>query len=407
MIKLKYLFLIFLISKTAFSQNFSLLISEIMYNPEGNDSDREWIEIVNISSQTFNIFGGKKGWRINDGENHLFEDVSITLNPNEILVIVQDRNKFLQEYPNFKGKTLQANFYLKNESGTIQIYDQNKNLITQTTYTNSYGGNGNGYSIIYKDGWKENSIKGGAPGTYAENETPIANITNTSTQNILTSNIPTSNTPTSNTSTQNISQYDFSTSTPTQIVETIEPKTLIISEFFPNTEGNDYGNEFVEIYNYGGEIINLEKFLLQIGNKKINLKGNIEAGEYFVITNKEYNFSIRNSGETLKILYQNEPIFEISYQGKAPEGKSFSKFDNEWLWTKPTPGKENIKERKKIEVISKEIINSESGENFFNATSIFAQANPKKISSENQNIYYILGAISLILALSLFVAFKL
>jgi len=113
------LILLFLIFNLVFGEVNGILVSEIMYNPEGNDNGREWIEIINLSTQTLNIFGGKKGWRINDGTNHLFEETNITLNPNEVLVIVQDKNVFLNEHPDFKGKIIQANFSLKNESGAI------------------------------------------------------------------------------------------------------------------------------------------------------------------------------------------------------------------------------------------------------------------------------------------------
>lgn len=418
--KYKYLLLIFLFFNLTSAQNFPLLISEIMYNPEGNDSDREWIEIVNISSQTFNIFGGRKGWRINDGSNHLFEENNVTLNPGEVLLIVQDKNKFLQENPNFSGKLIQANFSLKNESGVIQIYNENKNLITQVNYSSSYGGNGNGYSIIFQNVWKENNLKGGTPGIYPERimyeekkeeiqQNQIVTSSQTQSQN-TTSQL---SLPPTFSSTTNI--FSSTTNIGTSYVpiysmenEILEPKTLIISEFLPNAEGNDYGKEFVEIYNYGNETINLENFILQTGNKKIKLQGNIEPGEYFIITNKDNNFSIRNSGETVKILYKEEPIFEISYQGKAPENESFSRFSSGWSWSLPTPGKENqkilketkgrigIEEEKKYDQIS-----------FENSTSSFLTQANNNLNPTDKTIYYLLLALIFIFLVTIIVVWKL
>ncbi len=411
--KYKYLLLIFLFFNLTFAQSFPLLISEIMYNPEGNDSDREWIEIVNISSQTFNISGGRKGWRINDGSNHLFEESSITLNPGEVLLIVQDKNKFLQENSNFSGKLIQANFSLKNELGSIQIYNENKNLITQANYSSSYGGNGNGYSIIFQDVWKENNLKGGTPGIYPERiiyEEKKEEIGQN--QRATSSQIQTQNTTsqsslffTSNSTTNIGTSYVPIYPTGNEI---IEPKTLIISEFLPNAERNDNGKEFIEIYNYGDETVNLENFILQVGNKKIKLQGNIEPNEYFVITNKDNNFSIRNSGETVKILYKEEPIFEISYQGKAPENESFSKFSSGWAWSLPTPGKENQKILKETKGNIETKEEKRYDQIFFeNSTSSFLAQTNNNLNPADKTIYYLLLGLIFIFLITIIVVWKL
>ena len=378
----------FLIIFTAKAQNLPFLISEIMYNPEGNDTDREWIEVFNQSNRTFYLKSGRSGWRINDGENHLFKD-EVTIYPQEIFVIAQDKNKFLSEYSEFKGKLVSANFSLKNTSGRIQIFDENKNLLAEIGYQNSCGGDNNGYSIVFQNGiCQENKTKKGTPGIYPENlkiETSIENqqffsqtITNTATfteQKINTSTI------------QEIQEATDETFLEKQIPSL----NLYISEFLPNPQGNDTGQEFVELYNYGDEEIDLNDFILEIGKKKIKLQGIIEPKEYFVITNKDYNFYIRNQGETLSLYYKDQKIFSISYQGKAPEDKSFSKFENNWQFTKPTPGKENflVLEKKEREV----------KENFQEEPSPTALINkPTKIEEKNNLI--ILGT-SLILIVML------
>jgi hypothetical protein len=336
--------LIFIFLFLSFQFVFALTITEIMYNPEGNDSGREWIEVFNNSSETINILSGKNGWRINDGKNHLFEE-NLTVYSQEVFVIVQDKNLFLKDYPNFQGKIIQANFSLKNESGKIQIFDEQKSLRAEISYQSSCGGDGNGYSIFFENNvCKENKVKGGTPGNLlVKDEEEIKEsqskqilvITSTITSTKVapqTSSIPVS-TPTTSENTSSITKETTGTFKP----------TLIISEFLPNPEGNDQDKEFVEIFNYGDEAIDLEGFVLEIGKKKISLKGRIEPKEYFVIFNKENNFYIRNHGETLKLYFDKQEIFSVSYQGKAPEGKSFSrKDDGKWEFTEPTPGKENI-----------------------------------------------------------------
>jgi len=193
---------------------------------------------------------------------------------------------------------------------------------------------------------------------------------------------------------------------------------LIISEFLPNPEGNDEGKEFVEIFNYGDEAVDLDNFILEIGKKKIDLKGRIEPKEYFVISNKENNFYIRNHGETLKLYFDKQEIFSVSYEGKAPEGKSFSrKEDGKWEFTEPTPGKENIfinksedsfksnsdRRRFRQEFVEKDIDKTpEISEKLAKIKALPSQ----KIEGKTE-IFYILGGLIIILILVFLVWFKL
>jgi hypothetical protein len=411
--------LIFIFLFLSFQFVFALTITEIMYNPEGNDSGREWIEVFNNSSETINISSGKNGWRINDGKNHIFEE-NLTVYPQEIFVIVQDKSLFLKDYPNFQGKMIQANFSLKNESGKIQIFDEQKRLRAEISYQSSCGGDGNGYSIFFENNvCKENKVKGGTPGNFlVKDEEEIKEsknkqilvITSTITSTGVapqTSSIPVS-TPTTSENTFSITKETTGTFKP----------TLIISEFLPNPEGNDQDKEFVEIFNYGDEVIDLDGFILEIGKKKINLKGRIEPKEYFVISNKDNNFYIRNHGETLKLYFDKQEIFFVSYQGKAPEGKSFSrKEDGEWKFTEPTPGKENIFINKSEDSLKSNSdvreFRQEFGEKDFDKTPEISEklaqikALPSQKIEEKTEIFYILGGLIIILILVFLVWFKL
>jgi hypothetical protein len=420
--------LIFLFLCLSFQFVFALTITEIMYNPEGNDSGREWIEVFNNSSETINILSGKNGWRINDGKNHLFEE-NLTIYPQEIFVIVQDKSLFLKDYPNFQGKMIQANFSLKNESGKIQIFDEQKRLRTEISYQSSCGGQNNGYSIFFENNvCKENKIKGGTPGNLLVKDEEEIKESEGKQLSIITS---TAVTEIATTLTPSISIFQSATSTIAAIpttssisifsttsenIKTFKP-TLIISEFLPNPAGNDEGKEFVEIFNYGDEAIDLDGFILEIGKKKINLQGRIEPKEYFVIYNKENNFYIRNSGEILKLYFDDQEIFSVSYQGKAPEGKSFSrKEDGKLEFAEPTPGKENIfikradlmrppvgKQGFIQEFIKKDI--NETAEISEKLAQI--KALPSQKIEEKTEIFYILGGLIVILILVFLLWFKL
>jgi len=409
---MKKLILIFLL--LSFQFVFALTITEIMYNPEGNDSGREWIEVFNNSSETINILSGKNGWRINDGKNHLFEE-NLTVYPQEIFVIVQDKSLFLKDYPDFQGKMIQANFSLKNESGKIQIFDEQKGLRAEISYQSFCGGQNNGYSIFFENNvCKENKIKGGTPGNLLVKDEEEIKASESKQLSVVTSTLTTAVT----------SSMPVSQPTTPENTKTFKP-TLIISEFLPNPDGNDEGKEFVEIFNYGDEAIDLNGFILEIGKKKIEPKGRIEPKEYFVISNKENNFYIRNHGETLKLYFDDQEIFSVSYRGQAPEGKSFSRKENgEWDFTEPTPGKENVFINKSADLTRLSARRQGSNTDLRGFKQEFAEKGvDKKVETseklaqtetlfsqkieEKREIFYILGGLIIILILVFLVWFKL
>lgn len=393
MVKSLYWFGLLILISIAQAEN--LVITEIMYDPEGNDQGREWIEVFNQSNQTFVVKSGKDGWRINDGTNHLFKE-SITISPREVFIIAQDKVKFLNDYPNFKGKIVLANFSLKNSSAKIQIFDDKKTLLVERNYQSSCGGSGNGYSLVFENNFcYEGKINKGTPGIYPEKM-------ETSTKSQINSRTLTS-------TENNTATTFFLTSTEISDLSGIETEmeipTIYISEFFPNPDGNDKDKEFVEFYNFGDKEVSLSDISLEINNRKISLSGTIAPGQYFVFKNK---INIRNSGEKLVLFWQNEKIFEISYQGKAPESLSFARDNNgNWQFTQPTPGKKNVFNHQSKEpnlgLISERRI--EKGEQ-----QIFELKNTTSNIriSENKNYFLLLlSAIVVIVLLTIFVWLKL
>jgi hypothetical protein len=309
---IKYLVFILIFGQLVLA--YDLLITEIMYDPEGNDQDREWIEVVNNSSSTIFIAKGYDGWRLNDGQNHLFKNEAMIL-PGEIFIIASNATSFKTTYsPSSSLRILESKFNLKNTGGEIKILDKDKNIISQASYSSSFGAKGNGLSLNWDgDKWREGQA---SPGFI-----PNLLILSKSNKDFLAT------------------KTELINSKLTSSVNQISP-FLIITEFFPNPDGNDTGQEFVELYNPGNEVIDLQNFWLEINNKKEHLSGKVKARDYFLIKNKQ---SIRNSGEKLIIFWQGQKVFEISYQGKAPSGMSFARDDKgQWHFTQPTPGKENI-----------------------------------------------------------------
>ncbi len=141
----------------------AVMISEIMYNPLGSDSDREWIEIYNDGAEI-----SLEDWKLKEnGVNHqlsLYQG-SFVLPQDEFIIIVDDPVDFLNDY-SYTGTILDSSFSLKNSGEEIAILDKDLNEIDKVTYTDIAQ---EGYSIIYsEDMWEEGEMNG-SPGEIHEN----------------------------------------------------------------------------------------------------------------------------------------------------------------------------------------------------------------------------------------------
>ena len=129
-------------------------ITEIMYDPKGNDTGREWIEIFNAGTSTVNL----DGWKFSEGgSNHLLLVYrgSLTISPSEYAIIVDNPEKFLTDWSNYSGTIIDSSFSLNNTGETIAI--KNGDLIVdQVNYQSSWGANDNGKSLqLINNEWKE------------------------------------------------------------------------------------------------------------------------------------------------------------------------------------------------------------------------------------------------------------
>ncbi|MBT4350923.1 lamin tail domain-containing protein, partial [archaeon] len=116
-------FLIFIPS--VFSQ---IIISEIMYNPIGSDTNKEWIEIYNSGNSPIDMTGWKfRENNVNHGLN-LYQE-SMTIQPNDFLIISRHGDSFLANYNRYSGNIATSSFSLKNSGEELYILDNNLNEI--------------------------------------------------------------------------------------------------------------------------------------------------------------------------------------------------------------------------------------------------------------------------------------
>lgn len=130
---------------------------------------------------------------------------------------------------------------------------------------------------------------------------------------------------------------------------------IYINEIVPNPEGADTGFEWVEVINQSDAPNSLEQCVISIESTKYyflstNQIGPSEIQRYYDLIDEDgsqKSISLRNTDPTyvsMSRLYQQElEVLQSFIYESAPEGMSYSRFDEGWAWTYSiTPGLSNI-----------------------------------------------------------------
>lgn len=270
-----------------------------MYDPEGSDTKREWVEIYNDSETAIDL----SGWKFYESSvNHglTFLDGSSILKSKGYAVIVDEKKSFMLDYPEFKGMLIDSSFSLSNSGEQLVL----KNEKGEVEFSLSYkpeGSSGNGYSIEYDvEEWRASYVKYGTPGAKA--------------------------------SVKEIKEYE---------------KEIMISELFPYPFKSEY-EEYIELFNGSDKDIDLKGWILHDASKsgKYVFPDSlfVKAKEYLAIFKKDFKFALNNSGnESVYLIDPNgQTISSSSYDG-SKKNVSYNFNGLIWKWSKfLTPGKENI-----------------------------------------------------------------
>lgn len=274
-----------------------VVITEIMYDPVGLDTNHEWIELKNIGSESAEIKGGatSDAWRMfMDGANHTFSTTTI-LNANEYLVVTPSSTIFLTDHPSFVGKIIDMSFSLPNSSSTLGLRIGSDGTIwSEINYSNSWGGNGNGKSLEKKidDGdnlatnWQESSVVGGTFG--AINSVPVVqdNFADSTTQAETTSTV------------------------------VVEPAKIVINEIYPITTTSTE-KEWVELYNATTSTVDISNWALHDNSSTTTLSGVINAQGFLVI---EFTNRLNNTGDILQLSDANQNLIDKVAYGNYADG---------------------------------------------------------------------------------------
>ncbi|HOX21667.1 MAG TPA: lamin tail domain-containing protein [Candidatus Paceibacterota bacterium] len=321
----------------------SIIINEVMYDLEGSDDNREWVEIKNISSAEIDL----AGWKFNDGSNHNLNlppknggQGSLLIPSGGYAILADKADVFLSDHPGFSGIVIDTVMSLSNTAEILKVIDVSGQVIEEINYDNGLGANGDGYSL---ERISENNGQfcpaqnfGGSPDfDNSPNCSPKLSPTATT---VVTPNFSATPAPDLNAS---LVESVASTETPKAIVV-----QLIINEFIPNPVGSDEENEWIEIYNAGQNDVALLGWKLQdASGKAYNFDAEeIKAKSYLVLSRNTTKISINNDAEALSLIAPDSTeAFKISFTAGSKEGYSFSRFgSNDWRWTNIlTPGEAN------------------------------------------------------------------
>ena len=272
-------------------------INEIMYNPDGNDNNNEFIEICSDTSLNLSDF------------------IIMDEATNDSLELLQyyDSDYYLIVEEGFNYSGIEASIYsagttignnLNTEDSLFLIYS-NGTIIANVSYTDDCG---SGYSLEYFNGSFYCSFYlGGTPGRVNSNK-----------------------------------NQDYS--------------NLIINELFVDPSGDDNAampaGEFIEIYNSGEEIDLIAAYLIDSSNHKLDITDTnvidgtiIGSGEYLVVYMNGFSGFLNNDNlEEIKFYdpYGNL-IDEVSYS-YSEEDISWSLVNGLWQLRLATPGLKNYEE---------------------------------------------------------------
>ncbi|MEK7530577.1 MAG: lamin tail domain-containing protein [Patescibacteria group bacterium] len=107
--------------------------SHIEYDPPGNDKNREWVEMRNISPDSIDL---SKYFLFENNTNHKINAVdSAIVPPNTIAIIASDAATFVAENPTRSAFVFDSTFSLSNTGEYLALKDASTTIIAETTYT--------------------------------------------------------------------------------------------------------------------------------------------------------------------------------------------------------------------------------------------------------------------------------
>lgn len=123
---------------------------------------------------------------------------------------------------------------------------------------------------------------------------------------------------------------------------------MTITELLANPEGDDEGNEYIEVFNPNNEEVVMDMYRLIIGNDDPKTyafpEGTvIPAGAYMRFSDDDISFTLVNSTSTVKLVDNDGLVIASSEYADPPVGSAWALIGDVWQYTNvPTPGLANV-----------------------------------------------------------------
>jgi len=143
---------ILLFTLAPFGAHAQVAITEIMYDLEGSDSGREWVEVYNESSQPVDL----NSWKFFENDtNHGLTVVQGdgVLAAGSYAVIADKPDSFRADWPQFSGLLFDSSFSFSNMGEFLSLRNPEGIDIDTVTYSSDWGAAGDGNSLQFLSSW--------------------------------------------------------------------------------------------------------------------------------------------------------------------------------------------------------------------------------------------------------------
>ena len=123
-----------------------VVINEIMYDLEGTDTDREWIEVLNSGSSAVDL-SSWKFFEANVNHGLAISQGDASIPAGGFAIIADNTAKFLENHAGFSGALFDSSFLLSNTGEDLALKDISLTVVDQTTYSSTSGATGDGNSL--------------------------------------------------------------------------------------------------------------------------------------------------------------------------------------------------------------------------------------------------------------------
>lgn len=264
-------------------------INEFMANPDGSDTDNEWIELVNPGSASVSLEGWTIGDRVKPTGRHTFGDVKIP--PGGSLVIYSGAS---DDEP-WREIASSGTLALTNNQDDIILSDAGGVVIDKISYSRARSG------VSFN-----RNPDGGADGDFVLHT--------------------------------DLGMLNESPDTMADGTPFVGNPRVVINELLPNPVGTDKPAEFVEIVNIGPSTANLDGWVIQdaTGSVRHEFVGTqIAPGQAIVIfgenpptgalASSTGNLSLNNSTETISLIDDRARLHDQVVYASSSEGKSLNR----------------------------------------------------------------------------------